>query len=334
MRTRAKKQWVLRCFARRFSGLPTAARWTGWAALGLAPALACSGPGSDREQAAPPRDVAATVGSGAIPLGYLKSVSEARSLSPRDALDGLVRDALFAQEVARRKPRLASYLNRIALARTLTVAVLADAEQQGPPTAQEVEEFTNYHWYQLDRPPMARTVQALIKLDGEENRQVVRETAEKLRTTLLVATSVENFIERAKAFDAEPLKVTIEALDAVAADGRTANPDSPPRPGSKVNFYKRRFAEAAVALEADGEVSDLIETEYGYHVLMLRDRLPAQRFSHDERAKRLKAVIVEARARRMQKEMLSSLRDTNNVEVERSAVSAMGVFQPDRPASP
>ena len=181
---------------------------------------------------------------------------------------------------------------------------------------------------------MARTVQALLKASTVEQRQQALETAQALHRELSLSVSVDDFIERAQRFDAGGFSVKVEVLDAVAADGRTANPEKPPRPGARVGFYKRRFAEAAVALTESGAISPLVQTEYGYHTLILRDRLPEQRIPVQDRTARLKSEILDTRAKRLQQDLLAALRQSTPIEIERSAVSAMGLLQAKRLNSP
>ncbi len=303
---------------------------TSWlAAWGLIACTGGSSNGRDVELQLATGD-AARVGDAVVSLELVKRVAVAQARAPEAVLPGLIRDTLFAQKLQRSEPQKADYLRRTAFAVAITKSFLEQAKAAGPPTDDEVKHFTERNWYQLDRPEMARTVHALIVVGEGQDKAAARSVATKLQENLRESEGLEDFVQRAKAFDAGDWELKLEQVKAVSVDGQAVDPNQPPRPGQPPDSYDRDFAAAANALQTEGQVSDVVETKFGFHVLILRDRLPARQFSFEERRQLLSDEIYDARANKLQQQALERLRAEVPITVERSAVDAMGMAQVGR----
>ena len=64
-----------------------------------------------------------------------------------------------------------------------------------------------------------------------------------------------------------------------------------------------------------GEISDLIETIYGYHIIKLEEKLPPTQFSFEEIKDKLRKEIEEKRRKDIEDHLLKSLKEKAKVEV-------------------
>jgi hypothetical protein len=257
----------------------------------------------------------ARVGRHAITVPLIARVSRAQRVPPTEARERAVRDALLASgaEDAKLDRDLDVQLGaRAVLARRLLQDLAAEAEQ-GAITDRELAAATEQHWLEVDRPEAFRVVHAVVRLDRsapDAKREAARAVAEALRAALLPLrdrlseltppTAPDNgpapsdpladaFVKRASEMPHEGFELVPQPLDPVTADGRTLTP----KPGT----FDVDFARAAASLHERGELSPIVQSAFGLHVLMLLERIPEQRLSEPERRAKLRDEIIATRAR-------------------------------------
>ncbi|MCP3950892.1 MAG: peptidylprolyl isomerase, partial [Desulfobacterales bacterium] len=74
------------------------------------------------------------------------------------------------------------------------------------------------------------------------------------------------------------------------------------------------FAEAAFALNP-GEVSDIVRTGYGYHLVMVEDRKPKMKLTFENVREKLRQNLQFDKATQKIKVYLQTLRDSAEVEI-------------------
>jgi peptidyl-prolyl cis-trans isomerase C len=288
--------------------------------------------------------VAARVGALHITVSSVARVAAAQRVAPAAARDLLVRDALFAagaiDKGLDREPATALAMDAV-LARGLLRSLLAEAEQAGPVTDDELRDTTARHWLELDRPDASRTVHALVRAKGkaEVPARVLVEAAQALAGDLAAVArdaasasapaapepgrppaedpAVARFkeaataaFERAKAQSGRAdLELVTEGLPPVSADGRVLTP----QPGA----FDETFARTAAALRERGDLSAPTETPFGVHVIMLLERLPGHVVPAEERRTLLREEVVAGRATALRDRLLEPLRA--GLEIDRSA---------------
>lgn len=169
----------------------------------------------------------------------------------------------------------------------LRVAVdrLLGAEEDGEPSAAEVETWYRDHEQELERPERVRLRQILVD---------DRATAERALADIAAGA---DFADVAKRYSRDP------SAAAGGAQGELARDELPPV-----------FADAIFRLEP-GEVSEIFEADYGFHLFQVVERLPAA-------AAPLAAVRDEIRSRLRQQRadlrlaaLAAEARDRYNVAV-------------------
>jgi hypothetical protein len=172
----------------------------------------------------------------------------------------------------------------------------------------ELDEAQTQRAYEMN-PEWELTVRHIVRLvprwAGAEERQQAQQVVEEARRRALAG---EDFSSLAGEFSEEP---------GAAERGGLLQPG---REGAWVDPFWR----AALALEP-GQISPVVETEYGYHVLRLDDRQPVP-FADANRASVLRRVIPESQASAAMQRWLATQEET--LQPDRTAMlTARGLLQ-------
>jgi hypothetical protein len=242
-------------------------------------------------------------------------------VTPERASQLAVEDALLANELARREPALSHALSRVVLARQLARQLLEDAKSAGPPSESEVERLTRERWWELDRPRMVAVVHAVVLSESEnlEAEALARRIAAAVQNT----ASTTEFQNAAQAVPAGSYTVKVEILPPVTRDGRALDPERPPPAGPAEAHFSAEFAEAALALERVGQLSPLVRSPFGYHVMRADRIIEARHPSLRERMQLLEPEVLQRRALADQAQLLDRQRQESRPEQSRSARQAM-----------
>lgn len=154
----------------------------------------------------------------------------------------------------------------------------------------------------------------------DQNKAMLGSTEEQVRAShILVDTK-----EEADAILAE-LKAGAdfaETAQAKSKDGSAAN-------GGDLNFFGRGqmvapFEEAAFALEV-GEISEVVQSDFGFHIIKKTDYKPATESNFDEKKDAIRTLLVGQEARTQSEAWIAGLREkakiTNTLEEETPAAS-------------
>jgi hypothetical protein len=269
----------------------------------------------------------ARVGAQAIVPQTVERIAAARGIAPRAALDLAVEDALLAERARSALPPYApqSHLERLALTRSLMQTLVEESRSKGPPTEAELKDVIDAYWWELDRPELSRTIHAVVIVDDQttpEQKERAPTLAEKIREVVQGATPAD-FQTRAEAVERAGLTVKVESLSPVARDGRMVDLDHPPRRGDRTGMLDAQFAAAAAALGSVGQVSTVVHTQFGYHVIMLTERFPAKRAPQEQ----LDAEAMDRRAKKASSDLLAELRKSSEIVISEQASVLAGLIQ-------
>ncbi len=265
--------------------------------------------------------VVARVGAERIFGDEIARIAAAQSVDVSKARELAIRDALYASQ-ARADGMDADVGTQLvvnaALARRMLRRVLEDADRAGPVTDDELATVMTRRWLELDRPEGFRVVHAVVRTkDGADEatrsraaavaravRDAVLSVAELAKTTPLSREQADPVVDAFKrAVDTvarDGFEIKVELLDPVAADGRVLSLSG--------GGYEKPFAEGASKLTARGELSEVVLTPYGCHVLLLLERIPEARVPLAERRQSVREEVLWMRSAAARTKLLERLR--------------------------
>src|SRR4029450_5651220 len=104
---------------------------------------------------------------------------------------------------------------------------------------------------------------------------------------------------------------------ATLAKESSEDPGSAPKGGDLGTFGRGQmvpaFEQAAFALKP-GEVSGIVETPFGFHIIKVTERIPARKLPFAEVKDRLKLEMVQQKRQRAQQSFVNSLRAKAQIE--------------------
>ena len=174
----------------------------------------------------------------------------------------------------------------------LMVIKLIDQEVKAKvisPTDGEIEDFYKQNESEMVEPEQVRARHILIKVDENTDK---KKAQKRIRDILKEVKKGEtSFAELAKKYSEGP---------------------SAPR-GGDLGFFIRgqmvkKFEEAAFALQV-GEISDVVETEYGYHIIQCIEKKAGEKKSLEDIREYLRNFIFQKRMEERYEKWLRGLRD-------------------------
>ena len=254
-------------------------------------------------------------------------------LSSRQVLQGLIASAYAAPAVA--DAALGAYFEKraIQVARFKPADHVADLQ----PTEADLEQYHQAHakefmraesadveYLVLNADSVARTIavnDADLRSYYDQNAQRLAGAEERRASHILInapksAPQAERDAAKAKA--TQLLAEVRRAPDSFAAVARKHSQDTGSAPqGGDLNFFARGamvkpFEDAAFALKK-GEVSDLVETEFGYHIIRVTDiKQPKSRSFEDMKVE----LTAEFKKQQMQKKYAEAAEQFTNTVYE------------------
>jgi hypothetical protein len=289
--------------------------------------------GCQREQALEARPsitlsagLVARVGQDAILLDTVQRIVQARHLAPAAALDLAISDSLFSERAKQElsQSQLPAYLQRLALARTLLHQLEESSREPALATDQEISALASERWWEFNRPEMRRVIHAVVQPKSPADAAAAQVFAQKIYDAVRGVSDPKEFRTRAEAATAPPLKVKVEDLPFVARDGRSLVLGNPPQPGG---VFDTAFAEATANLSKVGELSPVVHSSFGYHVILLTEILPAKTVSFEEQRRALGDEALERRVKSRYQETIDALRAQTPVVVGPQAQALMASVQ-------
>ena len=280
--------------------------------------IACQTPPSAAPAASDlPAGIAARVGPTEIRIETVARIAAAQVVDAREARERAVFDALVALESRRAlSPPLVQAGERSAHARALLESLARGAEAKGPPDDREIDELLKERWVDLDRPESVRVVHAVALLPADGKKDAAHAVALELQRELAGIGDPAEFLKRAEAFPKGAVTVRAERLPALTADGRGWRVG--PNGSQPAGNFDPVFARAAHALRTPGDLSNAVETRFGFHLILLEERLPEQRIPRDEARRVLVPDVVSRRAEREHRALVERLERQIGIEVSRN----------------
>jgi hypothetical protein len=253
---------------------------------------------------------------------YLAAVQRAQAINVETAQARVVDDVYAALRVSQSAPQVQMYARRTVLARALLDAIRHESEQVGDASEEELQVATERYWRDVARPLMQRVTHAVIEVKEQCDNATARRTAEEILRKL--PDRVEEVAFRKLVTDtvSSTCPPKVEELEPVAADGRTLGETR----------YVPEFVRAVHELKVVGEHSAVVQTQFGFHVMLLTEVLPERVMQEEERRDWLQPEILKQRANARLQAVLGAGRQATNPVVNNDALDAMGLLLTTKPA--
>jgi len=150
-------------------------------------------------------------------------------------------------------------------------------------------------------PEKVRAAHILITKKGRTDEEA-KKLAEELRTRALTG---EDFTALAEKYSEDPSVKNNKGDLGFFVEAAMVKP----------------FAEAAFGLKKPGDISDIVKTTFGYHIILLKDRNPSHQKSYDEvKDNLIKAAKTDyVTARKM--EFISTIKNDPSIKIDDKAIS-------------
>ncbi len=225
-------------------------------------------------------------------------------------LDDMIAERLFLAEARRRKidrdeelrDEVERYREQLMVEKLLSLEVLTVS----PPSPTEVEEFWAAHRELFAVPELTRLSHILIRPGEDESEE---ETVERCRAIRARLEAGEDFAELAREFS--------EGSSAIR--------------GGDLGYFREdqiipEFRSAAGELEV-GEISDPVQTEYGYHLLTVTDLKPPREKTLEESREEVIAVLLAEKRKARFETVRAALADSASIYKNRDLIERLQADQ-------
>jgi peptidylprolyl isomerase len=190
------------------------------------------------------------------------------------------------------------------------------------------EALTELYLDSVSRPPAAYPSDAEVQAAYDANRAALQVPRQYHVAQIFVAASAGDKEAEAKGRKRlEELSAELKrkgADFAALAKEHSQDPGSAAR-GGDLGFFARgrmtpAFEAAAFALKAPGEISDVVKTDFGFHILRLEERRPASRRPFEEVRDGLVKGLADADAKARRREVIEKIEA--EARLDREAIDA------------
>ncbi|MCD6319262.1 MAG: peptidylprolyl isomerase [Candidatus Desulfofervidaceae bacterium] len=197
------------------------------------------------------------------------------------------------------KMKLTETVMKSQIRRGITIQRFLDKKTLGKVevTEEEIKAYYDSHTNFFKKPGQVRASHILIKVEpgaNEKDKAKAREKIEKIRKRLVKG---EDFGALAREFSQCPSSAK----------------------GGDLNYFGRRqmakpFEDAAFALKV-GELSDVVETRFGYHLIKVTDKKPASTYSYKDVKNRIRKNLVREKTRIEVSNYVQKLKKAAKIEI-------------------
>ncbi|MGA1826212.1 MAG: peptidylprolyl isomerase [bacterium] len=174
------------------------------------------------------------------------------------------------------------------------------SNQTSQPQEISEEQLKNYydaHKEKFQNDPMVRASHILIKVENNADEAAWKQAEEKIKEILTKIKNGEDFAELAQ---------------------KLSNCPSGARGGDLGFFTKERmvpeFSEAAFSMKK-GDISDIVKTKFGYHIITVTDTKPAGDIPFEECKDQIRADLNKTKKVDAIKDYIESLRKNTDIKI-------------------
>ena len=173
----------------------------------------------------------------------------------------------------------------------------AEAATQPAPGDVQVREFYDKNPDKFKQDEACRASHILFKVDESADATTKKKAKDQAETVLKQARAGADFAELARKY---------------SADGSAQQ-------GGDLNFFTKgqmvpAFDQAAFALKP-GQISDIVTTQFGYHIIKVTERRPPSTVPFEQVSERIKEYLTEQQKQQKVEAFIESLKQKAKIEV-------------------
>jgi len=239
----------------------------------------------------------------------------------KDYVEGLVRVELLAREAVRQglqsDPDVVETVKKVLAQKMLQQTLEKNAPQ---PTDDELKAWYDNHQADYQRPELVQVQDLFLTADAKDGakRKARAAEAEKLRG-------------KAKALKPDDEAGFSALVKASSDDALTKQMGGDLRPMPVADLearYGSEVAQAAKGLQSAGELSPVVATEKGFHILRLKSRTPARVQSLDEVKMQIRNRLFSERRTAASDELLKRLKTESGFTLDEAALAQLNPGPP------
>ena len=162
---------------------------------------------------------------------------------------------------------------------------------------EELKKYYDDHKIQFQQGKTVKASHILVKVEKNADEQIRQQAKEKITEILKKAKNGEDFAKLAQEYSDCPSSTR----------------------GGDLGFFDRQqmvpeFSQAAFNLKV-GQISDIVQTQFGYHIIKVTDTKPAKKKSFEESKEQIKQRLAGKSKSNTIKEYIQSLYDKADVKI-------------------
>ncbi len=175
--------------------------------------------------------------------------------------------------------------------------VEAEVASQGAPTDAQVREFYDKNPDKFKQDEAVRASHILFRVPENADAATKKKALDQAQSVLKEARAGADFAELAKKY---------------SADGSAQQ-------GGDLNFFTKgqmvpAFDQAAFSMKP-GQISDIVTTQFGYHIIKVTDRRAASTVPFEQVSERIKEYLTEQQKQQKAQAFIESLKQKAKIEV-------------------
>ena len=179
----------------------------------------------------------------------------------------------------------------------ITKMMEAEVANQPSPTEAQIREFYDKNPDKFKQDEAVRASHILFRVPENADDATKKKALDQAQSVLKQARGGADFAELAKKY---------------SADGSAQQ-------GGDLNFFTKgqmvpAFDQAAFALKT-GEISDIVTTQFGYHIIKVTDRRPPSAVPFEQVSERIKEYLTEQQKQQKAQAFIDALKQKAKIEV-------------------
>ena len=220
----------------------------------------------------------------------------------REYLDQQITQRLLLDEAKRKgfdkDPEIEKRIEDLK-ARLITEKVMKEViEKEAELTDEDLEKYYEENKDEFARPAQVRASHILIDVKPDAEAEQVAEASAKAETVLREVKAGGDFAELAKKYSGGPTS----------------------RRGGDLGYFSKgrmapEFDEAVFALANIDDVSDIVKTQFGFHIIKLTGKKEAQQQTFEQAKRRIEARLKQEQKRDRYKDYVDGLKASARIEI-------------------